>query len=213
MRLGRAFILIRRINSLIPLGAILVVSAVLSYSAINDYFKPHSFIAPSDSSNDTKSSLRLHRHEFVDASKVWILSLDDVSSQHLSYETYSKKTKNLLLASSVSGVSHWIFPDQSNEIHAFEIVKDRHGSISAIYLNTSQELNTRDGLEDVYLSHPFRGPAAQILSGIQNVVDRRVIEDEMHIIYMRSNELRVARASLVTFKLLSDFPIANVQKF
>jgi hypothetical protein len=208
MRMNRAFILIRRFNSIIPLSILFIAFAAIFYFAFKDSYKPRSFIVAPDSKNQTKSLLKLHRHEFVEASKTWVLSLDDIGENNSLLDGYVKKTKNLLISSSTTGESHWLFPDQSREIFYFDLIKHSSGSIDAIYLNTSSNTNN---LVDVFLARPFAGSPVEILSGTLNVIDHQTVNKELHVIYECPEGLRTARFSLLNFKKLSDLEVVKMK--
>ena len=212
MRSNRVFLWLRKFNTLLPFGIILVLVITICYGFLKDFHKPESLGEALSPGIKKKTFLKLRRHEYVKASSDWVLSLDADSNSHAGFDGQKKIMKNILVSNSATGISHWIFPNQSTDVYYFDLIKDSSGAIDSIYLNTASTtelVNVENDLIDVYLARPYEGDPVQILLGASNVISHQVVNKEIHIIYEKQDGIRAARFSLKNFKQLSDKEITK----
>jgi len=214
--MDRFFKNVQRINSLLPLLALIVVSCLLAWDSFKVKEIPAaSVVAPNDS-GDSKMFYFLHLDERLEQNGISILRLVASDNKGWNYEDRHSHTRNLLLIPESRQPSHWLFKDQTQRINLVEKIPNKEGVLAkALYIEAEpiikkSSLHTDEDKVTISLAKLNGEKPVAILSKIDKVIGHHVIGNALHIIYQQGVSVRSAEISIADFKMQSDHEVAKM---
>jgi len=214
----KLFKLISRANTLIVFGVFLTGLIFIIWTYFKQSKEDNRLIQPPNQANMRENPLRLKTVGFVEKHNLWVLSADSEKPRGAqpTYEWTDSVSRNILILHNEKNFAQWLFDDQSQLIRQIEILSPNIHSAKKILffvVNTidlkSEQTNNNELM--VYLTNLDTSKPVKVLSGVNEVVTKNLFGDSLYILYRNQSELRSARISLRSFKVLSDFPAAAIK--
>lgn len=214
--MDRFFKNVQRMNSLLPLLALLVVFGAFIWVNFKNHEKPTASVQVPNDSGESKMFYFLNTGEHLEKNGVWILRLGASDEKGWHYEDRRSRTRNLLLIPGNRQEARWLFKDQTQRIHHVEKLPEAEGAfVKAIYIEAApiSKMDSPDADEDnltIFLAKPNGDKPVAILSKIDKVIGRHLAGDVLDIIYQQGMSVRKAQISIVDFKVQSDQEVAKM---
>ncbi len=214
--MDRFFKYVQRINSLLPLLAILFILAGICWAILQDHNKPKAAVQAPKVTGQAQQYYFLNQSQYLEKNGIWIFHLDASEQKSWDYEMGRYQTHNLLLIPDNQESAHWVFKDQAQLIQKLETYPDNKNLLAkALYIEVKpiSEKDTTDADEDnftIYLAKLNGDKPVIVLSHVDKVIGHNLRGDILQIIYQQGLSVMRAQISIDDFKVRSNREVAKM---
>ena len=119
------------------------------------------------------------------------------------------EVRNLLFLTPGEGQARWLFEDRQLVLARVEAVQDQQSPVQALLIETHVK-DAASEVRDVYLVRPDGSGRTRVLEGIEKTLSRKKVGPELHLLYQRTDAVRLARHALPGLQQLSDQEVARL---
>lgn len=214
--MDRFFKTIQRINSLLPLLAILFVLAWLCWVILQDHSKLKAAVQAPKVSGQAQQYYFLNQSQYLEKNGIWIFHLDVSEKNTWDYETGLHQTHNLLLIPDNQESAHWLFKNQNQLIQKVETFSNNENLLAKALYIESQPISEKEAADadqenlTIYLAKLNGDKPVMVLSHVDKVIGHNLKDDVLQIIYQQGSSVMRAQISIDDFKVRSNREVAKM---
>ena len=216
MKTALLFVNLRRFNALLPSLALLLVAVAFAWAALttNNPSPPKTVVPPGQTESLASDVLELRKLD-VDLDFGPKLVMLKVISKKKSSSMYDNpEIRNLVFVSDDSETMKWVFPTQDQDLVSVHPLRNGSGEIKGIYVESVAKSSAAKASgfhsSSIYLVSADGSVLKKVLSGVDEVVNRRNDAHKLRLIYKKQNTVRMAQIDMQDFKLLADRELAKL---
>lgn len=222
----RFFVWVQRFNSTVIGVGLLFILGLLALGGVKEAMallraESKTVAAPQNAGGQgergTIYSLQATEHSSRNGTVVFRLQSRGGRGGGVAYaEGRAAHTRNLLFFREGAGQSRWLFADQTRVLSRVEEYSSGAGEadVLLVEVESDREHEAQEGerhARDVYLVHMDGTGLQRILTGVEEMLNRKTVHGQLQIAYQSADAVRLARFSLQDFRQLADVEVARVE--